>query len=89
MRIKGNRRGIIPDGLVQMRLQNFRKSFPNLNPKYSNTRNNEQCNVGISANENQAVKTFDEVSANHSGGSGKRKRKGKSDTPAKRRRDDF
>ena len=25
------KRGIIPDGLVQMRLSNFRKTFPNLN----------------------------------------------------------
>ena len=33
MRIK-KKRGIIPDALVQMRLETFRKSFPNFNTKF-------------------------------------------------------
>ena len=31
------KRGIVPDGLVQMRLSNFRKQFPNLQPTWAVT----------------------------------------------------
>ena len=38
------KRGIVPDGLVQMRLSNFRKQFPNLQPTWAVTTGPELTN---------------------------------------------
>ena len=81
MRIR-KKRGIIPDGLVQMRLELFKKSFPNLKTKFD---------IGESStNERGAAhqRNISIASANSSGGSGsKKKRQWNSDTGGKRRRD--
>ena len=70
MRIR-KKRGIIPDGLVQMRLETFRKSFPNLESKFDTGES--------STNERGAAYQRNIASANSSGGSGtKRKRQGES-----------
>ena len=79
MRIR-KKRGIIPDGLVQMRLATFSKSFPNLKSKFDTGES--------STNERRVACQSNIASANRSGGSGtKRKRQGESDIGSKRRRD--
>ena len=79
MRIK-KKRGIIPDGLVQMRLETFKKSFPNLKTKFDITGES-------STNERGAAHQRDIVLSNGNGGSGsKRKRQENSDSGGKRKR---
>ena len=78
MRIR-KKRGIIPDGLVQMGLEIFKKSFPNLKTKFD---------IGESStNERGAALQRDIASTNGRGGSNKRKRNGESDIGGKRRGD--
>jgi hypothetical protein len=71
------KRGIIPDGLVQMKLSNFRKTFPNLNTE-ENAKNAKlssytNINVGesgrkVSTNGVRAATSKDLQSTNGRGG---------------------
>ena len=45
------KRGIVPDGLVQMRLSNFIKTFPNLQPSGAVTMGGELTNEGGAAHQ--------------------------------------
>ena len=65
MRIR-KKRGIIPDGLVQMRLEVFKKSFPNLKTKFD---------IGESStNERGSASQTNIASTNSSGGSGTKRK---------------
>ena len=55
------KRGIVPDGLVQMRLTNFRKMFPNLQPTWAVTTGQGLTNEGTAAHQRELLTNGDSV----------------------------